>query len=343
MSWSNAGCKGLGSGAVGYWGRDIFRRVLAEQEQAKQRALLADQVFAGGIRTELWKGLVSGTQCACHKLTNQASDRKCMACHGTGYVPGYQKFGYNTLYMSAVDTGNVLTNVRVTTEFKSSKIELSPAALTGTIVSPDKPFTRSVATSVWAAQATTYVRIAGHSSVTVEFSTNSGTTWANVSTLSTANPTSGNIRFRATLTRDSVSILSPLFEIVRARYETIPYSHEQADGSYRGGPWILLMRSIPVARRTKNEHADLPMQDNLTAWTSGMSMFDPSITIGSTDELIRTDENMPFFFRIMDGVNAARRYVATTVAPSDPFSTIIVQQTFALRYADPVGPYSQVW
>jgi len=36
---------GTRSSATGYWGRSIFRRINAEQEQARQRALLQDQII----------------------------------------------------------------------------------------------------------------------------------------------------------------------------------------------------------------------------------------------------------------------------------------------------------
>ena len=49
-SGPNKGCKVPGSHmAVGYWGRDIYQQVFAEQEQARQRALLTDQIFLGGM------------------------------------------------------------------------------------------------------------------------------------------------------------------------------------------------------------------------------------------------------------------------------------------------------
>jgi hypothetical protein len=45
----SGGCRGYGSTAVGYWGRDIYRRVSAEQEQARERTLLEDSLKAMGV------------------------------------------------------------------------------------------------------------------------------------------------------------------------------------------------------------------------------------------------------------------------------------------------------
>ena len=341
MSSNKTGCKGNGSSAVGYWGRDIFRRINAEQEQARQRTLLTDQVLAGGIRSEMWKSVETGTKCSCYKESNKTSDSKCLSCHGIGLVPGYLKFGYNTLWMSAVDSDVTLTNVEITTTFKSSKIILSSSATTGTIESGDKTFSKTATGAVWENDVSSYVRVDGSSSVTVEYSLDSGVTWNGISNLTGATPSSGTIRFKATLSRDTTSILSPLFEMVRARYATVDLSSQQADGSYRMGPWVLLMRTIPVSRNTRSEWANLPTQENLKVWTVGLSEFDSSITAGSNDEFIR--ENNEVIFRIMDGVQTDSRYKITSYSPSDPFAYIITQQTFDIRYIDPVGPYNLIW
>lgn len=341
MDWSRGnGCNGLGTGAVGYWGRDIYMRIQADQQHAKERALLMNQIQAGGMRFDLWQDVESGQQCSCYKEINRSADDKCMACHGRRYVPGYLKFGYETLWMSAVDTDVTFTNTEITTEFKSSKVVLSTGSLSGTVESGDKAFSRTEIGSVWEADAQTYIRIAGQSDVTVEYSLDSGGTWSGISNLATANPASGVIRFRATLTRSTAAILSPLFEIVRARYATIPVASEQPDGTFRVGPWVLLMKSVPVEKKTKNEHGDRINQDNTKMWTAGLSMFDSSIEVGSTGELIRSKHTV---FKALDGVQAGTFYVMSDWMLSDPFGMIIVSQTFTARMADPSGPYYLIW
>ena len=341
MDWSRGnGCNGLGSGAVGYWGRDIYMRINAEQEQAKQRVLLMNQIQAGGMRFDLWQTVESGQQCSCYKEINRSADDKCMACHGRRYVPGYLKFGHETLWMSAVDTDVTFTDTEITTEFKSSKVVLSTGALSGTVESGDKAFSRTATGSVWESDVQTYIRIAGQSDVTVEYSLDSGATWLDISGLAAANPASGVIRFRATLTRTSLAVFSPLFEIVRTRYATIDVAAEQPDGTFRMGPWVLLMRSVPVEKRIKNEHGDRLNQDNTKVWTSGLAMFDSAIAAGSTAELLRDNHVV---FRALDGVQVGSTYKITDWQLSDPMGYILVQQTFTLRYTDPVGPYNLIW
>ncbi len=343
---SKTGCNGLPGGhmATGWWGRDSHRRVLADQQHAKERALLTDQLKAGGLRAALWQSVDIGNKCSCYKESNDQADRKCYSCHGAGIVPGYLKFGYETLWMAPTDSDVTLTNVKITTDFKSAKIVLNDDATTGTMESGDKPFSRIVIGSQWEYENNIFIRISGSSNVIVEYSLDSGSSWSDISNIVSANPSSGTIRFRTTLTRDSIGILSPLFEIVRARYSTIPFQEQQPNGDYRWGPWILAMRNVPKKRRTKSEHGDIPTQEGLSFWTSGLSLFDESITVGSTDELIKFEDNgPPDFIEILDGVMEGSRYVIVERQHSDPFSYLIVQQTMVIRLADPVGPYNLVF
>jgi len=256
-------------------------------------------------------------------------------------VPGYLKWGYNTYWMSATDSDVVFTNTEVTNTFKSSKVQLTSGSLTGTIESPDYSFTRSVSAAVWEYDSQTFVRDAGVSSVVVEFSLDSGVTWAAISTLETVNPSSGTIRFRATLSRDTSTVRSPLFEIVRARFARIPegtfinpYNEEPRDG-----PWILVVNGYPDQQYLKSEHGDLP-QGTTNFWTSGMSMFDPLVTVGSDDELIHGPN---IVIEFLDGVLTGKRYRPTSWKQSDPFGFKVVVQEFQIRESSTVEPYAYVW
>ena len=333
--------------AVGSWLRDPLRRLLDEQMHAKQRALLTDQLLMGGIRSDLFRAVESGEKCKCYKESNQQSDKKCKACHGVGLVPGYLKFGYSTVWMSVSDTDLTTSGVEITTDFKSAKMQLTSTSTTGTIESGDKPFSRTAIGSTWEYNEISFVRIAASSSVTVEYSLDSGITWNALSSLPTANPASGVIRFRVTLTRASTAILSPLFEIIRARYSTLDLAQLQTtgqfDGTYRFGPWILILRSIPRKRHGKKEYGDVPVQEGLTFWTAGLSLFDSSIDFGSTDELIKFNEGFNDVLEIKDGIMSGKRYVVVQRMHSDPAGYSAVVQDFVIRVADPVGPYNLIW
>jgi len=334
------GCKVPGAHmAVGYWGRDIHAQIFANQEHARQRALLTEQILAGSIRAALWRGVTEGPQCACYKESNQQADRKCGACHGVGIVPGYVKFGYETFWLSGSDPDATLTDVHLTQGWKSSKVILADGAVTGVIESVDMSFNRDAFGSAWSAQALYFLPEESESSVVVEYSLDGGDTWASLDTLCSVNPTSGTIRFRATLNRDSVDVISPQFEIIRARFARLPLSHPSA-GQYRMGPWILIMREPPKTRARKYEYGDIPVEDGLSFWTAGLAFFDPTIEMGSQDELLK---GPLAFIEVLDGARIGSRYVTTSWQNSDPFGYILVSQTFEIRIADPAGPFHLVW
>jgi len=343
-AWSNRlGCQGLGGNAVGSWAREPLQRIIADQTPQKETALLRDQLRIGGLRLELWLGVDDSTvhpKCACYKESFQQADRKCSSCHGTGYVPGYLKWGYDTHWMSATDAGNTFANTEVTSTFKSSKVQLTGTALTGTIESTDFVFDNALA-SGWEAESKVFIRDETNSSITVEYSVDAGATWSPVSGLSAASPATGSIRFRATLTRVSLAIRSPLFEIVRARYSRIPLGKFINDytGGPVDGPWILAINGYPDQQYIKSEHGDAP-QGSTTFWTGGMSQFDPLVTVGSDDELIHGPNILVQF---MDGALAGKRYRPTSWKQADPFAYKIVSQDFQVRVSDPAGPYGSVW
>lgn len=339
-SGPNRGCKVPGAHmAVGYWGRSIHQQVFAEQEQARQRALLTDQIFLGGIRAELWQAVTTGPVCGCYKLSNQQADRKCSACHGVGKVPGYTKFGYKDLWMSGVDSDITLTGVQLTKNFKSAKITLVDGALTGVIESGDKPFNRTVVGSFWDVDFQVFNR-EDTTSVVIEYSLDSGSTWTDVCALAGQNPVSGTIRFRATLTRPDANTLSPFFEMLRVRYQTIEFSNYRSDENYRFGPWILIMREPPSTRYNKQEYGDVPLENGLEVWTAGLATFDPSIEPGSDAELVKGPE---VFIEILDGARKGNRYLTTQWKNSDPFAYILISQTFQVRIIDEVEPLQLVW
>ncbi len=335
------GCKGLGRSAVGYWGRSVFRRLRSEQIINKERALLQDQLSTG-IRTNLWIGVNSGNICNCYKKSNTQADRKCKTCHGVinGYVPGYLKFGYETFWMSPVDSDVTLVNAEVVNDFKSSKVALAEGALEGYIESGDKIFSRVVFGSFWEYDVASYLMYEDNSSVVLEFSLDSGSNWFDISELSVLNPVSGTIRFRATLLRDNEDILSPYFEIVRARYSKVPLRVESNNGSYLFGPWILILNSKPFKNYLKSEYGDYPSIDGMSFWTSGLSYFDPNIVAGSKEELL---EGPNIIFELIDGALSGTRYLCTSWQNSDPLGQVIMTQTFSMRRVDPSDPFSLVW
>jgi hypothetical protein len=339
---NRSGCKGLGGAATGYWGRSVYKRIRCEQVYEKERAALQDMLAGAGIRMSLWRGVTSGVTCSCYKASNRQGDRKCKTCHGVidGLIPGYLKFGYNTLWMSASDTDLTLTNVEITTDFKSSKAGLTSSALSGTVESPDKAFSRTAIGSEWESQAVTFIRIDGSSTALVEYSLDSGSTWTDLSQLSTANPSSGTIRFRATLTRTSTDVLTPFFEIVRARYATIDLEDPRGDGTCTYGPWIRVLNGKPFQGYRKSDYGDFPTMDGMSFWLSGLSQWDPSIAVNTPAELL-VGPNL--IFEILDGALVNKRYTSLNWKHSDPGAYQVVTQEMQVQIENPAGAMALIW
>ena len=339
---SKDGCKGLGGSAVGYWGRDINKRICCDNTTGKELTNLRDEVNLAGINAAIWIGVTEGNTCGCYKKTYRSADRKCRSCHGVvdGLVPGYLKWGYKTVWMSPVDDGVTLTNVKITTDFHSAKAELENDALEGSIESSDIPFSRTAFGSYWEFDVAEYNRNDTYSSVTTEYSLNSGSTWNSMDQLPTDNPVNGSIRFRSILTRDSESVLSPLFEIVRARYAEIPLSGQQPDGSYDFGPWIKVVKTVPETTIVKSEYGDYPLVNGLSFWTVGLSAFDSRIDVGSEQEKL---EGPNVVVEFLEGTFANDRFAMLNWALSDPRGFTVMTQTFKVRAEDSVGPLSLVW
>jgi hypothetical protein len=335
------GCKGLGGQSVGYWGRDIYKTINAESVINKELVNLRDQIAAGGIRAELWLGVTTGNTCSCYKESQRSADRKCKSCHGVvgGLVPGYLKWGYETLWMSATDDDITLTDVKITTDIHTGKIILEDGKLEGMIESGDKFFNRSAFGSLWEVDPVSFIRINQYSSSTVEYSLDSGSTWKDISNLPIENPVSGVIRFRAILRRDSASVLSPLFEIVRARYSVVPLSNLRGD-TYTNGPWIKIMKNVPKEGVVKSEYGDYPDVSGMSFWTVGLSAFDSSIEVGSEAEMMRGPN---ILIKVIDGAFKDKKFIMIDWALSDSMGFTVVTQSFSLRAVDSVGPMSLVW
>lgn len=94
------GCKGQRS-APGYWGRSTYKRIEQENTAGRVKVLLQDKLLARGQAVWLYQPVTSGIQCTCRKDTNQANDRPCPECYGTGFVPGYLRFLHETLFFTA--------------------------------------------------------------------------------------------------------------------------------------------------------------------------------------------------------------------------------------------------
>lgn len=325
--------------AVGYWGRDMRCRIEQEQTLPKMRALLQDQLLGAGLKAELWQAVhdvrdgdvaAPGTlKCTCVKTSGQHADRRCMSCHGINFIPGYRKFGYETIWVSSVSPGLTLQNVTLNTVLKPNRLELESTAVTGSIETIDFAFTRLYPDMDWAYRNDCVIKDAANSGISVSFSTDGGTTWQPIVDLVTANPTTGRIRFRILLSRISTSIPSPAWEILRARFPVIPIRG-------RLGPWILVLKSVSPDKQIQDLRGiQIDSQSN-SFWTAPLSLFDCSV-VAQSNVNNSFDENDtlrdPAFIEFIEGARNAKynqRWTLTNYTFSDPMG-YLVRQFFQAR------------
>jgi hypothetical protein len=339
--------------AVGAW-TNPWNRIQQDQTPQKMRALLWSQLLGGGLRARLWLAVhhptdgentaLPGTlKCSCVKESGQHADRHCSSCHGVGFAPGYRLFGYETLWVASISPGLILTNVVLDKKIKPYRHVLADGALSGTLETPDLFFTRPVdAGGAWEARSDGIVRDGTQSALSTFFSTDGGATWALLSTLPTANPPSGRIRFRVQFTRSSASVLTPAWEILRARFPTV------AAGP-RLGPWILVLRNITPQTPVQDPRG-VVFEAQHKFWTAPLGMFDPCAASEQAapgqpldpKNLIRD----PAFLQFLDGAAAAltppQRWALTNNAWSDPLG-YLVRQFFDAREAQPNEALSLVF
>jgi len=333
--------RGTRYGPPGYWGRTIHHRILCEETIQKTRALMQDHIQAGGLIADLWlpvyspitgKKLVGITdhmpgpiECSCFKKTTQMSDRKCRSCYGQRLIPGYKKFGFRTYFMASVDKTLTLTNLVLDNTFTPNRLRLRDDQLTGQTVSVDYPFSHDNSDgSTWLSEDVAIVEDSVHASLLTEFSTDSGSTWNRLDRIGHINPNGrGRIRFRVTLTRESLKVASPMFEILRARH---PVIEESSDG--RIGPHILILRSVTANQPQNKVHGIVVERSGIRYWTVPLGFFDPTIPLYSKDEILKRNT----FIEIREGQDNEIRFPILDWSASDPLG-FATRQFFGARMA----------
>lgn len=124
--------------AYGYWGRSPYKRVQQEESAERIRVLLQDKLVSRGVPVWLYLPVTSGVVCTCRKETNQANDRPCPECYGTGFVPGFLRFMHETVYFTAsqIDSAGfaVLDQTITGPTWTPTTVVPHPALAGGTVV-----------------------------------------------------------------------------------------------------------------------------------------------------------------------------------------------------------------
>jgi len=212
-----------------------------------------------------------------------------------------------------------VNNVALNTVLKPYRWELLPNATTGSIETPDLPIAKTIVDGAWDFK-NDWVSRDPNSSVTVYFSTNQGSSWYSIDSLPVINPLVGLVRFRIVISRPSTQTPSPMWEVFRARYPTIPVAG-------RLGPWILMLRN-QVKRNEIEDMRGIVEDGSLNFWTMPLSMFDCNLAQQNTIDDPGDPESLmkePCFIEFIDGFKQGERWSVTRVTYTDPLGFLIRQ------------------
>jgi hypothetical protein len=314
--------------APGYWGSDPHDRVDAEYVADKVLSGNLDKILAMGLPYALWRGasfMRDGLQtCSCFKDTSKQPDIPCLSCYGTGIVPGYFKFGTRNYWTASIDSGWTLSNIILDKVNRPFRFMLAPAALSGTAISPDLAIsvTGKIATCPWEAKAEAFTRDGGaNSTVVVEASKDSGLTWFSLSAIDAQSPTA-TLMFKVTMTRTSVDIKTPMFEIVRARFGT----YTDISNRITTEPVIRVVPTWLNEAELREKYGGKMEARGNRFWTVPMAFFDSSLQLDEPRSRISDDA----FVEVRYGGENGYRYALVDFSYSDTFDKF-TRQEFTCR------------
>jgi hypothetical protein len=337
--------------AVGYWGHNPRCRIEGSQIAEQEKVLLQDALLGMGRPMELYLPVGSdysgAVACTCDKATRPAADHKCLSCHGNRFIPGYYRFMSETIFASSAEYASfTLTSTERDISIKPNRLRLTSSALTGTVETDDRAFANSSDTD-WEYDVAAF-RKTSTDTVTVEFSTDAGGTWTDITLINGANkPTgSGSIRFRVTLTRVALTTDSPDFEILRIRRrkdeDANPICYDVRTDLLTGQ--ILMLRTWEVEQtlRTISQARKTDLQGD-RAWTAPLDFFDATITVDTPAAKIddHSTGSHPFYEHAF-GIDIGERF-PLVLARWDEQMWTFTYQSFDDRRSQTDGPYHLVF
>lgn len=306
------------SSAVGYWGRNINRRIDSEQTPEKIRALLQDKILSRGKDVFLWQEVTIDTagsiSCSCVKDTTDRADINCASCYGIKLIPGYHKFGHETLFMSSISPAITLSNISLDTDIKPYRLLISSGQLTGSITSSRLQYINNL-NKDWDFRGDA-ASIKDTNTIAFSFSTD-GVNFFPIEEINDAGkkPTGiGGIYLRVSMSRTAIDDRSPEFEILRVRHSKLV---EPTIKILR--PQVSEMPSwMQYGRRIEN------LSERF--WTSPLDFFDPTIPVNTPAARIKDNA----IYERITGINQGNRYVTTKPMYDEEFG-IFTQQSFETR------------
>jgi len=318
--------------ASGYWGNSPDSpKARVQADQVIERIIKANTDFISlGNMADIWvapqESLHLLPQCGCVKVTNQSADVRCAKCYGVKLIPGYVKWGYNTMFFSAVNLGftaqqepgfNLPPTIEKNANTTLHTLQLTAGVLTSSFQTPDFEVSNPYSTE-WELEGLIFNRAPGNSH-NIEWSLDRGATWLG-GNFKLLHLFRGTIRFRVTLTRTSLQTVSPQFEILRFRH---PIQEK---------PWVRVSRPMGNRRKKREE-------TGITEDESGVSFITVPVK-GSAQVFGQTVWSKPwmpdqqFFIELKEGSFAGERYIPTSYSRSETLG-VMTLQTFSVRRSIP--------
>jgi len=312
-----------------YWGRSIRCRIGSEFVTDKVLASNYEKLLSMGLPYAVWREassvVLNTIQCSCFKTSSKQADIPCASCYGTGNIPGYLKWGTQNYWAESTAPGWTLTNLVLDKVNRPFRFMLSPAALTGTAISAAIPINVAAKIGPWESKSDGFTRDGGvASSITVEVSKDTGATWFPLSALEAQAPTI-TIMFRVTLTRTATTVKSPMFEIVRTRFQTIADIVDVTTGGI-AEPVIRVIPTTDTETEIRQAFGSKMEQEGKRFWTMPLNFFDTTLPKDVFAARLADD----VFVEVRYGGQIGFRYSLTQFVYSDSFS-VFSHQSFSLR------------
>lgn len=231
---------------IGEWGfdkQDLWDRVVDRHNEL---------LSTGGIPCSLWYR-TNNLPCTSEKDETGQHDARCPVCYGTGWVGGYEKFGFSTIHVAA-NSNIELENIEIR---KTSpwQLEIARGETTGRIYSPIYHVRDSI--RFIGAQLVGFngMRDARQTLFTIEYSVDGGKTYLPISNSELLDNETFTLRFRVTLSRTNMD-QNPYLRVFRARFQMSEYTRILI--SKRSFPEQTLLESFGLREKS----------DGLTWWTT---------------------------------------------------------------------------
>lgn len=190
---------------------DLWERVIRRSEQV---------LLTGSIECEYFPQLNAGRTCTCRKEETGQADTRCPICYGSSIIGGFEKYGYDTIFLDSTDPDIQLDGLKARTTIRPFALELEQGVLEGTAISAKYEIRNSMGFTAFKLDGKDGPRLITQNNIIVEYQIEGCETWRPITDSEPLNEVNFIVRFRVTLKRSSTNDPSPTFQIVRIRFQS---------------------------------------------------------------------------------------------------------------------------